>query len=87
MPSFLFNSNESTVLCKLLSDHFPEFESKLAFFESSFDRGKAKEEGIIIPNKGVHVEYDAAQEAVELLLNKLDRYLTQQRRRLNCKVG
>lgn len=78
------------MLCKLLSikdGKFPDLEKQLTFFENSFDGVQAKAEGVIIPNQGVNCKYDSSQEEVNSMLNELDQYLTQQKRRLNCKVS
>ena len=62
-------------------------DKQLAFYESSFDRIKAVNEGIIVPNEGVNLGYDAAQEKVSVMIKEFDDYLIQQRQRLSCKVS
>lgn len=86
----LFSSKESTLLCKLLcvkDGGFPDLEKQLTFYANSFDTVKAKAEGIIIPNQGVNQQYDSSQEQVNSILEELNQYLIQQKRRLNCKVS
>jgi DNA mismatch repair protein MSH6 len=65
---------------------FPDLEKQLTFYENSFDRLKAKESGVIIPNRGVNSKYDASEEEVNCVLADLDNYLVQQKKRLRCKV-
>lgn len=62
-------------------------EKQLAFYENSFDRTKAKEDGVIIPNKGVNTKYDSSQAEVNVVLKELDHYLIQQKQKLKCKVS
>ena len=88
--TILIRSLKSILLLKLLTvkdGNFPDLKEQLTFYENSFDRVKAKDEGIIIPNKGVNLEYDIAQEQVNDILKETDQYLLEQKRRLNCKVS
>lgn len=80
----------SLLLFKCLSieseGKFPNIEKHLDFYDGSFDKAKAKEEGVIVPCKGVSPEYDSSHEEVELVLEELERYLREQRHRLGCQV-
>ena len=84
-------SLNSSLLSKLLSTgkegQFPDLEEQLAFYENSFDRAKALKSGVIIPNRGVNVEYDSAEGVVTTVLKELDQYLKEQRQRLKCQVS
>lgn len=88
MPFFC--SLNSTLLCKLVDTKegglFSDLEAQLVVYENSFDRVKAKNEGIIIPHKGVNQEYDTSQRAVDDILKELDEHLDKQKRKLHCKV-
>ena len=87
---FPFRS-ESPLLCKLLrtgkGGDFPDIEEQLLHYETSFDRVKAKEDGVIIPNQGVNPDYDASNKEVEEIHQDFDQYLEKQRQRLGCKVS
>lgn len=88
--TIIIRSLKSILLCKLLTvkdGNFPDLEEQLTFYENSFDRVKAKDGGIIVPNKGVNHEYDIAQEQVNDILKETDQYLLEQKWRLNCKVS
>lgn len=90
MNNFICSSNKTALLCNLLSikeGRFPDLENRLAFFENSFDRTKAKEDGVIIPNQGVNSKYDSSKEEVNVILKELDHYLIQQKQKLKCKVS
>ena len=65
---------------------FPDLEKQLAYYENSFDRVKAKEEGIIVPREGFSPECDSSQKEVKLISEELDQYLKEQRKRLGCQV-
>ena len=83
-------SNEKSLLSELLSreeGRFPDLEKQLTFYGNSFDKVKAKEEGVIVPNHGVNRGYDSAQEVVSSVLKELESYLAQQKQRLKCKVS
>lgn len=91
---FLYNvyccSLNSTFLCKLLTTEndgeFPDLADQLAFYENSFDRARARSEGMIIPHEGLNHDYDSSQQVVSDILRELDQYLKQQRQKLGCKV-
>lgn len=79
------------MLSKLFSSgkngHFPDLEEQLAFYENSFNRAKALKEGTVIPTQGVSVEYDTSEGVVTSVLQELDQYLSEQKKRLKCKVN
>lgn len=77
---------KSPLLFKLLNG-FPELEEQLTFYESSFDRTKALKDGVVVPNRGVNVEYDSLEEAVTIVQKELAQYLKEQQQRLKCKVS
>ena len=77
----------SALLHKLLTDGgFPDLKEQLTYFENSFDRSAAKEQGIIIPREGVNKDYDSSQQMVNSILKELDQYLKEQQQKLKCKV-
>eukprot|EP00667_Euglena_gracilis_P003316 EG_transcript_3322 len=51
----------------------PDVAEPLEYFETSFDVQRVREEGLVIPNKGVSKEYDAATRAC----NAIERTLTE----------
>lgn len=63
---------------------YPDMSSTLKFFQHAFDHKKAKDTGTIHPKKGVHPAYDSAMNEINLLKDKLDDYLKQQRKRMGC---
>lgn len=66
---------------------FPDIEDQLKFFQTSFDREKAKKAGVIVPSPGVDRAYDASISQIKATENELQEYLTKQRKRLGSKVG
>lgn len=51
----------------MFAGSFPDMKEKLLFFMNSFDRTKAKKEGVIIPNRGMS---DLCIEATVSLINR-----------------
>ncbi|XP_021365348.1 DNA mismatch repair protein Msh6-like isoform X1 [Mizuhopecten yessoensis] len=66
--------------------HFPDLHDDIEFFEHSFDHNKAKKDGVIVPNKGVDVDYDGASADIQATERSLNLYLDRQRTRLGCKA-
>ncbi|XP_017783857.1 PREDICTED: probable DNA mismatch repair protein Msh6 [Nicrophorus vespilloides] len=87
----IFSSCESQLL-KRLTRHAPEGNfydtvPTLNFFKDAFDHKKAKEEGKIIPQKGVDQEYDEAEEKITGINQLLEEYLDEQRSFFKCEVN
>ncbi len=84
-------SSDSQLLRKLLTigdgGKFPNLEEQLDSYETSFDRLKAKEEGVIIPRHGMNKDYDSSSGEVTSLTNQLEQYLKEQRGKLGCQVS
>ncbi|XP_065063209.1 DNA mismatch repair protein Msh6-like [Rhopilema esculentum] len=68
------------------SKGFPDLSEFLDFFKNAFDHNKAKKDGVILPKKGVHEEYDRALEDINAVERDLDDYLEKQRKRLGCRA-
>ena len=65
---------------------FPDFASRLKFFQTSFNREEAKKAGVVVPSLGVNKQYDAAILQIKASESELEQYLTRQRKKLGCKV-
>lgn len=60
----------------------PDMTELLAYWKTAFDRSKAKENGILVPEPGVEEDFDTSQEFIEKLHKDLDNLLKKARRDL-----
>src|SRR5262249_27305047 len=61
-----------------------ELDRLLQYWKTAFDRSKAKDAGILVPEPDVEEDFDASQERLERLRDDLDRLLKKARRDLGC---
>ena len=69
------------VLGQLISA-MPDLDSTLQHWKTAFDRTKAKEDGLLVPEPGVEEDFDASQERIEQILADLEGLLKKTRRDL-----
>ena len=69
------------VLGQLISA-MPDLDSALQHWKTAFDRTKAKEDGLLVPEPGVEDDFDASQEKIEQILADLESVLKKTRRDL-----
>lgn len=60
----------------------PDMTELLAYWKTAFDRSKAKENGILVPEPGVESDFDSSQGFIEELHKDLDNVLKKARRDL-----
>lgn len=60
----------------------PDLNPMLQRWKTAFDRSKAKEEGILVPERGVEEDFDASQDRIEQVLADLESLLKKYRREL-----
>jgi DNA mismatch repair protein MSH6 len=60
----------------------PDITELLSYWKTAFDRSKAKENGILVPEPGVEEDFDTSQEFIEQLHKDLDNLLKKARRDL-----
>lgn len=60
----------------------PDLNPMLQRWKTAFDRSKAKEEGILVPERGVEEDFDASQDRIEQVLGDLESLLKKYRREL-----
>lgn len=64
----------------------PELESRLEYWMTAFDRSKAKENGILVPERGIEEDFDNSQDAIEAIHADLDELLTKSRHQLGSSA-
>ncbi|KAK8803784.1 hypothetical protein WA158_001478 [Blastocystis sp. Blastoise] len=77
------NNFNSTLLSSLYS--LPSLTSLLSFFDHAFDHSKAKEEGVIIPEKGVVPKLDKVDSQIDEITAILETHLEEVRDTFNCR--
>ena len=79
-----FGSGEGVI--GLLLSQMPNLGTALARWKTAFDRSKAKENGVVVPEPGVEEEFDASQQRIEDILAELQVLLKQTRRDLGSNA-
>ncbi|KXG53727.1 DNA mismatch repair protein Msh6 [Penicillium griseofulvum] len=69
-----------------LTTAMPDLASLLGYWKTAFDRPKAKENGILVPESGVEEDFDNSQEIIEQLHRDLDAILKKARRDLGSSA-
>ena len=62
----------------------PELGEHFRFWNNAFDHAKAKESGLLIPERGVEEDFDASQDRIQGLLANLETLLKRTRKELKC---
>ncbi|KAL8946473.1 MAG: hypothetical protein Q9222_007134, partial [Ikaeria aurantiellina] len=73
------------VIGQLISS-MPDLKASLARWKDAFDRAKAREDGILVPEHGVEEDFDASQDRIELILANLDKLLQKTRKDLGSSA-
>uniref|UniRef100_A0A0N5AS05 DNA mismatch repair protein n=1 Tax=Syphacia muris TaxID=451379 RepID=A0A0N5AS05_9BILA len=73
------------LLEQCFGNSFPDISPDIKHFKQSFDHEKAKNDGVIVPEKGLDAEYDAAIDEIKECLQNLEAYLLKIRKRIRCQ--
>ncbi|KAL8868623.1 MAG: hypothetical protein Q9174_004870, partial [Haloplaca sp. 1 TL-2023] len=73
------------VIGQLISS-MPDLRQTLARWKDAFDRTKAREDGLLVPETGVEEDFDASQERIETILSQLDTLLQESRKKLGSSA-
>ena len=73
------------VIGQLISS-MPDLKGTLEHWKAAFDRSKAKDDGLLIPERGVEEDFDASQDHIEQVLADLDTLLNRTRKDLGCST-
>lgn len=80
--SLLKDSGSGDGIIGQLLSAMPDLTSMLEYWKTAFDRNKAKDSGILVPEPGVEEDFDSSQEDVEKLQGDLSDLLKRVRREL-----
>ncbi len=64
----------------------PDLNSRLDYWKNAFDREKAKQNGILVPERGVEEDFDDSQDAVEAIQAELNDLLKKWRKELGSSA-
>ncbi|KAK3934309.1 putative dna mismatch repair protein msh6 protein [Diplogelasinospora grovesii] len=64
----------------------PDLKEPLAYWESAFDRRKARDEKLLIPKPEIEEDFDSSQDELERIKNDLQTLLEEQKGKLKCKT-
>ena len=64
----------------------PDLKSRLKYWLSAFDRHKAKEAGILVPERGIEEDFDASQDTIEAVHEELNDLLRKWRKELGSSA-
>jgi len=64
----------------------PDLESRLEYWKKAFDRQKAKEAGILVPERGIEEDFDESQDYIESIREELDQLLRTWRKELGSSA-
>jgi len=58
----------------------PDLESRLKYWMDSFDRSKAKETGVLVPERGIEEDFDNSHDAIKAIEDEFEALLRAQRK-------
>ncbi|CCF46204.1 DNA mismatch repair protein msh6 [Colletotrichum higginsianum] len=70
---------------RLLSS-MPNLNDPLSYWKTAFDRKKAKDEKILIPQRGIEEDFDNSQDRIEEIKQELQAVLGRKKAELKCKT-
>ena len=69
-----------------LVDGMPDMKDTLNDWKSAFDHEKAKEHGLLVPERGVEMDFDSSQDSIAGIRMKLDNLLKKTRKELGSNA-
>ncbi|KAG5926217.1 hypothetical protein E4U42_003514, partial [Claviceps africana] len=74
----------SGILDRLISS-MPDLQEPLSYWQSAFDRRRAKEEKMLIPEKGIEPDFDDSLSRMGDIKGQLDHLLSEKKAELKCR--
>ncbi|KKY16592.1 putative dna mismatch repair protein [Diplodia seriata] len=84
--SLLSEFGEGEGVIGQLISQMPDLAGSLKHWRDAFDRKKAKEDGILVPEPGVEEDFDESQQNMQEVLDELEKLLKQYRRDLGSNA-
>lgn len=79
------NSAKNNLLGQLISG-MPDLKDLLLSWKDAFDHAKARDKGILIPERGVEQDFDESQDRIEAILANLEKLLRRTRKELDSSA-
>jgi len=79
------NTENEGVIGQLISA-MPELRSRLKYWHTAFDRNKAKEAGVLVPERGVEEDFDESQDYIESIQQGFEDILNKWRKQLGSSA-
>ncbi|UQC88913.1 MutS domain V [Colletotrichum lupini] len=73
-------------LVERLVASMPNLSEPLTYWKTAFDRKKAKEDKLLIPERGIEEDFDNSQDRIEAIKEELQTLLTGKKSELKCKT-
>ncbi|KAL1839583.1 hypothetical protein VTJ49DRAFT_1326 [Mycothermus thermophilus] len=64
----------------------PDLKEPLGYWETAFDRAKARDEKILIPERGIEEDFDSSVDEITRIKDELHALLDRQKTNLRCKT-
>lgn len=84
--STISNFSDVDGLVRRLLESMPDLKDPLGFWETAFDREKARNGEGFVPEHGIEEDYDASQEELDRIKEQLDALLEQKKVSMKCKT-
>ncbi|KAI8714094.1 DNA mismatch repair protein [Fusarium sp. LHS14.1] len=73
------------IVDRLISS-MPNLEEPLSFWRSAFDRRKARDDKLLIPERGIEEDFDESADRIEEIKQQLDELLAEKKKEFKCKL-
>jgi DNA mismatch repair protein MSH6 len=73
------------IVDKLIAS-MPDLKEPLGYWETAFDRQKARDGKVLIPERGIEEDFDSSQDELERIKDELHALLERQKTSLKCKT-
>lgn len=83
--SLLSASNEGSGLVDRLLKSMPDLEEPLTYWKGAIDRRRAREEKILLPERGIEPEFDESLDTMESIKGQLNELLDKKKGDLKCR--
>ncbi|KAK0721347.1 muts domain V-domain-containing protein [Apiosordaria backusii] len=83
--NFLGAFGGSNGLVDRLISAMPDLKEPLSYWETAFDRKKARDNKVLIPERGIEEDYDNSEDELKRVKEELDQLLEKQKTALKCK--
>jgi DNA mismatch repair protein MSH6 len=69
-----------------LISSMPNLDEPLSYWRSAFDRSKARDEKLLIPERGIEEDFDQSSDRIEEIKQQLEDLLAEKKKEFKCKL-